>query len=804
MAAEQAKSRETEQDTESDAPYAGLIGRTRSEAVQVWLPDDSIRALSVHTGIDAAADPDLAQAARAGSLHELPEGVELAIPFTYHDPALRLFVLVLPEGLRHRALALRAELMLALAADTQHAVPDYVRNVELVVGSKGLCERLEAGESRATPVRVDGALAAGPVLAARALFERERALKARERLLEARERALRRAEPGLAAIRESDVEELDELDDPSDEEEDAVYEPDLDEAADSADDADDESELEEVEDLDDGDALDDGEESEGFEDASHDVAVFDPALAPEPAQLGDDPSRQLWLTESAGHAWLFVRGRPGSRRQDAEMELLVQLDPTLDPAVVLVALVFDVDGSPEVRRGVVDVADPAQFRALHLLAQHFAVGLVSVAHRESEHFATLHTPREGNVRAILKQLERAGPPDRARWEEASAAVLGSPPPWRDLTHPFQGDPPEAPLTATEAAVLLDELAEWLTPERRARVRLLLCVPDRLVDASYRAGIGYALDWGLKLSRELATRALELGMAKDEGELLERRIEGLCRTSREPDFAGLGPGVMRAEWSDALEQAARLGVSLSDDARELALKHAGARALVHATALCDKRDASLDPAREKAHADPPEQAALEELLSRGGYRDVLDACRLSNKLSPEVSGALFATVARRDDPVALDALLSLLSFSEPLLVRAGAALALASRRALNALDDLAGHVAHEGEPEFQVFALALGRYGAGSFRAISRALRKYEVQAPRAELVYAHLALHGARAQVRAKARGREPHDAQLAERALLLASELKDGKKPAVGLEQQGDLTVFCEIFDRHCRDVVT
>ncbi|MDB4988702.1 MAG: Methyltransferase type 11, partial [Myxococcaceae bacterium] len=758
MAAEQAKAREMERaskDPDADElPYEGLVGRTRSEAVQVLLPDDSLRALSVHTGVDAAADPALAAAARAGTLHQLPEGAELAVPFTYHDPVLRVFVLVLPEALRHRALSLRAEVMLALASDTLHAVPGYVRDVELVVGPRGLTKRLEVGKSQ--PVLVQGAVSSASAEDARALFERERALATRERLLEARERALRSRLPKLGAIRESDVEELD---DPEDDElyssEDEQEDDELEDDAEVA------GALEIVEDLDDDDALDDAEPDD-FEDASEDVATYDPALAAQ-AELADDPSRQLWLSESGGHAWLFVRGRPGSRRQNAEMELLVQLDPALEPPVVLVSLVFDVDGSPEVRRGVVDPADPAQNRALHLLAQHFAVQLVSVSRGQSAHFATLHTPREGNVRAILKQLELAGTPSPARFAAARAAVLGAPPPWRDLTHPFQGDVPDAPLTATEAAVMLDELAEWLTPERRARVRLLLCVPDRVVDATYRAGIGYALDWGLKLSRELATRALELGIEKDEGALLERRLEGLCRTSRAPDFGGLGPGVLRAEWSDALEQAARLGVSLSDEARELALQHAGERALVHATALSSTRDASLDPAREKAHAEPPAREALEELLTRGGYRDVLDACRLSHKLPPDVSGALFATLARRADPVALDALLSLLSFSEPLLVRAGAALALASRRALNALDDLAGHVANEGEPEFQLFALALGRYGAGSFRAISRALRKYEVQAPRAELVYAHLALHGARAQVRAKARGREPHEAQLAE-----------------------------------------
>lgn len=791
MAGEQAKPRGVGRVSGDDLPYAGVLGRTRSEAVQVLMPDGSLRSLSVYVGIDAVADPALAALARAGTLHHVADGVELALPFTYHDPLARLFVVVLPDGLRHRALAVRAEVMLALATDTQHPVPGYARDVEVVVGSRGLATRLEAGAARL--VLVDGD--AAQVASARALAKRERELLRRERLIEARERALRAPSSGSLAIHESDVEELDLYD-----QDDGEYADELDEA-DSSDQ--DDPDLEEVEDLDDDDADLDDDVGDSFQDAGEEAVVFDPSLAP-PDGLAFELGLQLWLTESGGAAWLFVRGRPGSRRHDAEMELLVQLDPTLSTPVVLVSLVFDVDGSPEVRRGVIDPFVPAQLRALELLAQHFEVQLVAMSTQGNEHFATLHTPREGNVRAILAQLERAGELDRASWEEARDSVLAAPPPWRDLTHPFQSAlAADDPLTATEAAVQLDELGDWLAPEKRARVLLALCVPDQLVDARYRSGIGHALDWGLSLSRELAARALELGIEKDEGALLTRRIEGLCRTSREADFGGLEQGVLRAEWDDALEQAARLGVSLSDEARELARKHASERGLVHATALSDAYDASLDPAREAAHREPPEKEALEQLLTRGSYRDVLDACRLSHKLQPEVAGALFACVARRVDPVALDALLSLLAFSEPLLVRAGAALALSSRRALNALDDLAAHVDREAEAIFPVFALALGRYGAGSFRAIARAMKKHDIDPERAALVYAHLALHGARAQVRAKARGRDPRDQQLAERALALASELKDGKKAELGLEQQGPLTVFCAMFDRLCRDTV-
>src|SRR5688572_21613915 len=91
-----------------EEPYRRVLGRTRTASVQVWMPDGALRSWSVVVGIDAVADPELATRARAGLLHRLGEGVELAIAHVYHDPRMRVFVLVVPEALRHRALALRA------------------------------------------------------------------------------------------------------------------------------------------------------------------------------------------------------------------------------------------------------------------------------------------------------------------------------------------------------------------------------------------------------------------------------------------------------------------------------------------------------------------------------------------------------------------------------------------------------------------------------------------------------------------------------------------------------------------------
>src|SRR5687768_7213576 len=163
-------------------PYQGALGRTRSEPVQVWMPDGTIRALSVYVGVDAQADPALATLARAGTLHHVADGVELAIAFVYHDREAPLMLLVVPEALRHRALALRAEHMALVAADTQHGVPDYVRSAEVVIGPEGLAARIESRRPEAPLHSVS--LAVGEDL--RALASRERELSRRERLLSAR------------------------------------------------------------------------------------------------------------------------------------------------------------------------------------------------------------------------------------------------------------------------------------------------------------------------------------------------------------------------------------------------------------------------------------------------------------------------------------------------------------------------------------------------------------------------------------------------------------------------------------------
>jgi len=132
-----------------------------------------LRSIEVFAAVDASADPELGQRLVAEDL-ELNtitcetdgEKHPVHTPVVYHDPRNLLFVLVLPDGARHRELEERAALLTALAADPEADVPAYVRSFSVVYGSHGLAALLEAEAERA--------LAASRVADAEQALARER------------------------------------------------------------------------------------------------------------------------------------------------------------------------------------------------------------------------------------------------------------------------------------------------------------------------------------------------------------------------------------------------------------------------------------------------------------------------------------------------------------------------------------------------------------------------------------------------------------------------------------------------------
>jgi hypothetical protein len=173
----------------SDAPYAGLAGHTRFEAVHLVESDGSLASIPLCRGVNTSTHPELKVRALAGLLHRLDDGRELALSFVYHDPDARKFALVLPSSLAHTELKEWSKLMAELADDTQHAVPLYVRDATTVIGWSAL-ERFSRAEFTE------------PAPAPRMAEERDDELRTREHLLQQRERDLAEQERALIELAE--------------------------------------------------------------------------------------------------------------------------------------------------------------------------------------------------------------------------------------------------------------------------------------------------------------------------------------------------------------------------------------------------------------------------------------------------------------------------------------------------------------------------------------------------------------------------------------------------------------------------
>lgn len=145
--------------------YHGRLGRTTLTSVMVRSAAGPSFPASVPTTVNAKENPELREALIKGTLFEVTcplTGKQhwLALSVRYHNEALGLFALVMPEGLRHEEFRQRAALMEELGQERE-VVPEYVRDVRVVFGGEALAE-LERQLAEPAPV-VAAAPAAAPL-----------------------------------------------------------------------------------------------------------------------------------------------------------------------------------------------------------------------------------------------------------------------------------------------------------------------------------------------------------------------------------------------------------------------------------------------------------------------------------------------------------------------------------------------------------------------------------------------------------------------------------------------------------------
>jgi hypothetical protein len=131
----------------SDTRAEGGFGRTERASIQVTDRGGDIFRAEVYRCVNVTTDPELREALVSGALYQVaaPAGDEpyqLALPMRYHDEELGIFALILPEELRHREFALRAELLGDLSR-VSGDLPDYIRNFDTIYGARNIVD-LEA------------------------------------------------------------------------------------------------------------------------------------------------------------------------------------------------------------------------------------------------------------------------------------------------------------------------------------------------------------------------------------------------------------------------------------------------------------------------------------------------------------------------------------------------------------------------------------------------------------------------------------------------------------------------------------
>src|SRR5690554_6439506 len=140
----------------AQAPYQGHLGRTAQTSVLISSAAGPVFPASVYTGINTQTHPELRQRLIEGTFNVVEcffdEGrtYELAIFVIYHDEQRRLFVLVIPETLRHEEFKRRSALLEELARERE-VLLNYVRNFHTIFEPARLIALEEAADQTAQP-----------------------------------------------------------------------------------------------------------------------------------------------------------------------------------------------------------------------------------------------------------------------------------------------------------------------------------------------------------------------------------------------------------------------------------------------------------------------------------------------------------------------------------------------------------------------------------------------------------------------------------------------------------------------------
>ncbi|MDO9015878.1 MAG: hypothetical protein Q8S73_14150 [Deltaproteobacteria bacterium] len=764
--------------------------------VFVPTPEGGARRVEIVRGVNAATDPPLARQALEGTLHRHADH-DLAVPFVFHDPAARRFVLVVPPGLAHQELMLRAELLTRLAADTSEPIPAYVREARLVIGAPGLRRWLEEPDERAAREdlaareervrrraedvtrRESDALAREDALTTRedSVAQDELAMRANMAALSAREAKLRvreesaaepvapepppiEAEPSMSLAPEAMEPSTSHAGDDSME-----LEPDeltgrlsLARAEPGPDAAEIEPEPDEI--------------------AAEEVSPVDESEGPSiEAPLRLSPrSTTPWAAVVDGTVRLWCPGTTETAAVVSGDDVMVRLQVEADGTqpLALLALLRGSAGET-IARVVLDLRSPEDRAVIESLGRIFRVRVevVTIAGRSiASH--VLGAPCEPVAQRALEVLGERVASDEELTAESARLLREGVASEVDASAALPDDERDLS-TAEGVARALAAYEPLLDGERAARTSLTTGVPVAQIEAAAKRLILAALRVGAALPRAYVERAVKAGVVPDEPTLV---VRGMQAYRRSVDAGVATIGRRRADasvaWGPLLDAARRLELPID----------ATVRAAV--AAVWDPDDpTSIAPPDDRT---APSSIAAMDLGERLGWIthpavrwDVarslagsdapghIPALRLALHRLPVADCVRLAVALQEQGDALADLWVELLSSPRPALVGLGATVAglLRLRRALT---PLVQHALSPDEGAWRLMGWAAGGFGP----ALVRAVRSAEgAPVERLSWVLAHAVAQGGAREMERARQGADPTFEQAATRALALQDEVQ-------------------------------
>nr|MBK7069279.1 hypothetical protein [Deltaproteobacteria bacterium] len=781
----------------TDPPYTGTLGSTRREVVFVPTQEGGARRVEIVRGVNAATDPALARQSLEGTLHRHGD-LDLAVPFVFHDPGARRFALVIPAGLAHRELTLRAELLTGLSADTSEPLPAYVREARTVLGAAGLRRWMEEPDERAArddlaaredrvrrraeevTRRESDALVREEALTAReeALGQEELAMRANMAALSARETKLRVREEAAAAAEQ----EAPEVEAPM------SIEPEASAPVATSHATDDSMELEPDEltgrlslPRAEAAAAEEAEiepEPEPDELAVEEMSPLDEVLSLPPMEEFARPSPRSttpWAAVVDGTVRLWCPGTSETATlvsgDDVSTRLQVEADGT-QPLALLALLRGD---SETIARVVLDLRSPEDRAVLESLARVFRVRVevVSVTGRSiASH--VLGAPCEPVAQRALEVLgarvavdgEVTAESARLLRDGVASEVVASaalPDDERDLS------------TAAGVTRALAAYAPLLDAGKVARASLTTGVPVAQIEAAAKRLILAALRVGAALPRPYVERAIKAGVVPDEATLVTRGMQAY-RRSVDAGIATIGRSRADASvaWGPLLESARRLELPIDatvraavaavwdpDDATSIAPPDDRPAPLSIASMDLGERLGWIthpavrwDVARSLAGSDAPEH---------------VPALRLALHRLPAAECARLAAELLSHGDALTDLWVELLSSPRPALAGIGATVGGASAPAPRA-HPLVQRALSPQEDAWRLMGWAAGSFGPAAVRAV-RSPEGAAVE--RLAWVLAHAVAQGGAKEMERARQGADPAFEQAATRALSLQDEVQ-------------------------------